>query len=37
MKSGIALQETEDATQVKLLWALRLTFSTAAQIKFGSK
>ncbi len=37
MESGIALQETEDATQVKLLQALRLTFSTAAQIKFGPK
>jgi hypothetical protein len=30
MESGILLQETEDAPQIKLLRALRLTFSTAA-------
>jgi hypothetical protein len=37
MESGIALQETEDATQVELLQALWLTFSMAAQIKFVLK
>ncbi len=37
MEANIALQDTEEATQVKHLQALRVKFSTAAQSKFGSK
>jgi hypothetical protein len=37
MEANIALQETEEATQVKRLQALWVKFSTVAQIKFGSK
>ncbi len=37
LEANIALQETEDATQVKLLQALRLKFSTAAWVKFGQR
>ncbi len=37
LEANIALHETEDATQVKLMPALRLKFSMAAQIKFGLK
>jgi hypothetical protein len=37
MKANIALQETEEATQVEHLQALQVKFSLAAQIKFGSK
>jgi hypothetical protein len=37
MEANIALQETEEATRVKCLQALRVKFFTVAQIKFGSK
>jgi hypothetical protein len=37
IEANILLQETEEATQVKRLQALRVKFSMAAQIKFGSK
>jgi hypothetical protein len=37
MEADILLQETEAATQVECLQALQVKFSTAAQIKFGSK
>jgi hypothetical protein len=37
METNIALQVTEEATQVEHLQALRVKFPTAAQIEFGSK
>jgi hypothetical protein len=37
IESGIAMHKIEDATQVKVLRALQLIFSMAAQIKFGPK
>jgi hypothetical protein len=37
MEADIALQKTKEATQVERLQALRVKFSTVAQIKFGSK
>jgi hypothetical protein len=37
LEAIIALQETEDATQVKLLQALQLEFSMVARIKYGLK
>jgi hypothetical protein len=37
MEADIALQETEEATQVERLQALRVKFSMVAQSEFGSK
>ncbi len=37
LEANSALQETEEATWVELLQALRLKFSTVAQIKFALK